>query len=120
MRWWSVEDRDKQFVIPPTSASSSSSPCIDRLVSAFNSLDVSRITVDDGLDDSERADIEAQYAAITKDQPDLSSNGACQTAFAQLSDAEKSAVFARVRPDVIAVLGASATRKFNSVASSIN
>jgi hypothetical protein len=99
---------------------SSSSSCIDRVVDLLNSLDVSRIDAADGLNDSERSDLEGQLTAKTKDQPDLASGGACTTAFDALPESQQSDVFKRIRPEVAAALGASARSTFSTVASSIN
>jgi hypothetical protein len=103
----------------PGSSSAPSSNCIDRVVDFLNSLDVSRIDPSDGLDDTERADLEAQIDAKTKDDPDLASGGACQDELDALPEDQQSSVISRIKPEIALVLGASATQKFSSVGSSI-
>jgi len=103
-----------------SNAPSSSQNCTDRVVAMLNSFDVSKIDPSDGLDDRERSDVDNQFSSYTKDQPDLASDGPCDKEFQNLSADQAQAVIARIRPEVAAVLGASARSTFSTVASSIN
>jgi hypothetical protein len=90
------------------------------MVAALNSLDVSEINPDDGLDDNERALLKSQADALESQRPELGSGGPCEQAFTSLPEDQKAAVIARVDPKIALVLGLSARSTFSSVASSIN
>ena len=109
---------------PPASSGSASPPsrehCIDEAVAALNSLDLTGVAIDDGLDDVERERVNSQADSIQRAHPDIADGGPCESIYGQLSDEDTAVIAARVDPKVLAAVSAAAKKKFDTVGSSIN
>lgn len=101
----------------------STQQCIDRVVAAINTLDLSHVDANDGLDESERSNIESQLTALEQRTPDLQTNGPCSGVLlgsSGLSSDQEAQILKKLKPEVVAVLGAAAASSFSSVGSSVN
>ena len=93
------------------------------MIGMLNALDVSKVDPSDGLDAGEETNIDDQIKQLTKNDPDIADGGRCQAEFDALPSDQQTANLARIRPEIVRVLigvGANATSKFSTVASSIN
>ena len=89
-------------------------------MNALNSVDLTGITLDDGLDDVERERVNAQADTVERAHPDIADGGPCESTYGKLSNEDNAAIAARVDPNVLAAIGEAAKRKFDTVGSSIN
>lgn len=93
--------------------------CADRFVAALADFDTTGIEVGDGLDDAERRLAEERFTALGEDEPALAEDSPCQDVIADGSDAEVSAMVARLDAEVAAILGAGSAQPLDQVESEI-
>ena len=91
--------------------------CVEVAVDAYGQLDLETLDPADGLDDTERADLDAQIEALEDDHPELAAGGACAEVFDD--DAAGAELAAALDPEIIEVLGAAATERFSEVGDAI-
>jgi hypothetical protein len=94
--------------------------CIDEAVAVLNAVDISGITIEDGLDDVEKEHVNAQADSIEREHPNLADGGPCETAYGKLTDEENATIAARVDPQILAIIREASQKKFDTVGSSIN
>jgi hypothetical protein len=94
--------------------------CIDEAVAALNSVDLTGVSIDDGLDDVEKERVNSQADAMQRAHPAIADGGPCETTYGKLSDEDNAAIAARVDPTVLAAVAEAASTKFETVGSSIN
>lgn len=82
----------------------SASECVEIAVAQYNSLDLTGVTVADGVDDDEEIGLRAQVRAIQDRHPELVPFAACDGA---LSLEDRLAINSRLRPEVVQVFIAS-------------
>src|SRR3954467_12921895 len=104
----------------PSSSAPSRQQCIDEAVDVLNSVDISGITTEDGLDDVEKEHVNSQADSIQRTHPNLADGGPCETAYGKLTEEESATIAARVDPQILAIIRDAAAKKFDTVGSSIN
>jgi len=103
-----------------TSASSGATDCVDIAVNALNTLDLTGVNPIDGLDAAELAKVNPQLDAIEAAHPELAKGGRCRELIdGRPDDATVTAVLAKLKPEVIGVLGAIQAEAQQSSSSSV-
>ena len=89
--------------------------CSTLLVDLVSQVDLEGIDTTDGIDDAEGELLDERFDALEEDNPELSEGHPCEAVMEGASEAQVEELIATLPPELVAILGFSATQELEEV-----